>query len=414
MNEFIKSKILENELKLFSEFPEYKQSIQQFIKKIEMVKYDAMLYELCLSSFKSNDKIIQEKKYNSKGYYSARQLVEFNKEQLDLFDKPSLEILKEGELFTSLDICFLSNNYNVQVGMYYINENNIIVKSTVEDNDRPYNDRWITKNIILQYCMQKETEINLKTLIFSKKPNSAIFNSLMEGTNINVHVFINNEKGTPYKYNGVFHPCGLVLGNRAFLLFKHGYDKLIPYDNIEGQFINLLKNNNDFDNLEYINVINVKKVNSNIVYKKLPMIKKSKRNILQQLKIDLEVSLRGDDIVYHYEKNKLIQQGYPELANKVKKVSLDDMNLGYDISSFEITSEGIQEIFISVKSSVSNSNIFNITTNELQFNKKNIATHKLYRIYDIYTDKPKVYEIEDLNNSKLLIKPLTYEVEIGV
>ena len=75
MNHRIKNIILENEYKLLKNFEEYKQSINQYIKKLESIKYDAMLYNLIMRSFGSNDKAVQENKYYMFGFKSSRQLI---------------------------------------------------------------------------------------------------------------------------------------------------------------------------------------------------------------------------------------------------------------------------------------------------------------------------------------------------
>lgn len=410
MNDYIKSKIIKNEYALMEEFPEYKQSINQFIKKIETTKYDSILYELVVRSFGSKEKVEQEKKYNEKGYYSSRQLLIKNFEQLDMSEKLSISNLIIGEKYNPIEICSIASNYNNQVGMYYVDENNILIKCTVEDNNRVYNDRWIKKDIILQYCMQRENDINLKTLIFSNKPNATIFNALMEGSLINIHTFINHKKGDVYEYFGVFHPCGLVNNNKSFLLYKEGYDYEIPYDNLEAQFIYALTNDNDLPNNS--SILKIEKIFEHPIALEKQGIKKSKRNALQQLKIELEVELRAEDLVLHYEKNKLLKAGYPELAEKVKNVSLYDSSLGYDILSYEVCDGEANEIFIKVKGSINSStNNFLFTDLELKHLHAGGDDYKFYRVYDIYTDKPKFFDArEDFINAQVV--PKAYSVSV--
>lgn len=35
----------------------------------------------------------------------------------------------------------------------------------------------------------------------------------------------------------MYHPCGIVSKNKAFLLFKDGHENDIPYDNFKAQFL---------------------------------------------------------------------------------------------------------------------------------------------------------------------------------
>jgi len=79
----------------------------------------------------------------------------------------------------------------------------------------------------------------------------------------------------------------------------------------------------------------------------------------------------AEEFVYNYEKEKLITEGKPDLALKVKDRSLE-LGLGYDILSFN--KEG-EEMHIEVKSS--NSNSFYLSKNELEVSTKD----KKYWIY---------------------------------
>ena len=127
MNKIIKKKIIENEYALLNNVPAYEQSIKQFIKKIETANYDKMLYDLIIKSFASKDKFVQEQKYNELGLLSSRQLINKYIKELDLSDQLKLDDLVEEEYYSALDICALADNYNNQVGMYYIPENDSII-----------------------------------------------------------------------------------------------------------------------------------------------------------------------------------------------------------------------------------------------------------------------------------------------
>ena len=412
MNDFIKGKIIENEKKLLDAFPEYKQSICQLIKKVEKANYDGVLYEIIESSFKTDNKIQQIKKYNIKGFTSSLEILEMNKDMLDLNDKPKLCNLVEGNQYNQYDICCMAKNYNNQVGMYFVDENNIIIKSTVEDNNRPYDDRWLKKDIVLKYFMQREKEENLKTLIFSNRPNVTIFNALMEGRMINIHTFINTKSGDNYKYYGIFHPCGLVSNNKSFILFKDGYDYEVPFDNLDAQFVSSLLKDNMYPDLDTINLIAVEYVENKCEAFNVERIRPSKRNAVQQLKINIEVDLRGEELVLHYERNKLIKMGYPNLAELVSNDSLYDSSLGYDIRSYDVQHDGtVKEIFIKIKSSVSSRiNKFSLTKQELENISYNPDKYKLYRVFDIYTDKPKFYTVECPLNTIYNIQPASFDL----
>ncbi|MDD4156820.1 MAG: DUF3883 domain-containing protein [Candidatus Cloacimonetes bacterium] len=399
MNNNLKIIIIKNEQKLLKFFPEYKKSIDQYIIKLKSAKYDKTLYDLIIRSFASKDKSIQELQYNKRGFKSSRQIAIERINEFDFNDYLDLDKIEEEKEYTSLEICSLAGNYNNQVGMYFIKESNsVIIKSTVEDNDRPYNDRWIKKDIVLKYCMQAEKDINLNSLVFSYKPNAAIFNSLMDGKLIKVYSFVNNKRGTPFIYKGVYHPCGLIDDNRAFLLFKHGFDNEIPYDNLDTQFLMTLIKTGRCPQINCELVLKDKC--QKIVSESGDTICTSKRNILQQKKINLEVSIRGEELVLKYEKKKLMDKGYSELAEEVSNVTYSNMNLGYDIHSFDINEKGeVVDLFIKVQSLISNNNKPIIFSKEEYINFKNESEkYKLYKIYNIYTIQPRLFILNSIES----------------
>ncbi len=395
MNSKVKQLILDNEYKLLANFEKYSQSIKFFIKKLETIRYDAMLYELIVKSFASKEKTEQENYYNMYGFKSSRQLINEYKDSLDFNDIPKIDSLHEGDLCSPLEICSMADNYNNQVGMYYLTgRNSVIIKSTVEDNNRTYDDRWIIEGVVLRYFMQNEKEANIHLLSFSHKPNSVIFNSLMEQEVLDIYVFINKKKGDPYKYHGIFHPCGIVSKNRAFLLFKDGRDDQIPYNNMETLFIQSLATANDYPISKTVHGL-VASDGSGFFNCASKKIKKSKKNALQLAKIQIELDLRGETLVMLYERARLLKMNRKDLAEKVQNVTFVDMNLGYDVKSFDVSPDGsVIEKHIKVKTSVSHKNIgFDLTENEYEKIVDENSGVKLYRVYDVYTDCPKYVDL---------------------
>ena len=95
--------------------------------------------------------------------------------------------------------------------------------------------------------------------------------------------------------------------------------------------------------------------------------------------------LRGvlaEELVYKYEKQRLIDEGQEDLANEVKWVSqeLGD-GLGYDIQSFQKIGDEYRKIFIEVKgTSEDESQPFEITLNEYNLAKTEKENYKIYRV----------------------------------
>lgn len=395
MNEYVKKKIIDNEKELLNFFKgsDIYKSIQQYIPKLNIINRDMDLYNFINASFKQKNKA--EEIYNKNGFKSSRQLINESVADLDKNDITNINNLLANNKYTYLDICALSKNFNSQVGMYYLEEEDcVVIKTTVEDNNRPFDDRWLNrdKNVLI-YCIQKEKEENVESLSFSHKPNAMIFNSLMLGELIDVHVFLNHKKGENYTYEGVFHPCGLVDGNNAFVLFRDGHDNEIPYDNFYGQLWSKLVKTGELPSISAELSEETKSSENNYIEKK--KIIGSKRTALQQKKLELEISLRGDILVVQYEKNKLISKGRKDLAEKVTDVSLFNNQLGYDILTYSIDENGNpKDKHIIVKTSVNNKTLsYEISELEIKQMKNPSTDCYIYRVYDVFTDEPKYIDV---------------------
>lgn len=105
-----------------------------------------------------------------------------------------------------------------------------------------------------------------------------------------------------------------------------------------------------------------------------------------------DLGLAGEIQVLKYEKDYLENQGFPELAMKVRHVSqIEGDGAGYDILSY--TLDG-QEKYIEVKTTAGTSeNSFYITKNELAFSKLHPNNYYLYRVYsfNVITNSGKFY-----------------------
>ena len=61
-----------------------------------------------------------------------------------------------------------------------------------------------------------------------------------------------------------------------------------------------------------------------------------KTDYIKKAKADMEVGQLGEMLALEYEKERLIKQGYPDLAAKVRRVSIVSDAYGYDIESYEL------------------------------------------------------------------------------
>lgn len=108
----------------------------------------------------------------------------------------------------------------------------------------------------------------------------------------------------------------------------------------------------------------------------------------------------GESIVLTYERDKLIQAGRTDLADKIVHEEALNNTPGWDISSFDTSGKPIQ---IEVKASKSKMiNGIVITENELRAARKYRESYYLYLVYDVKSSKtPK---IEIINNPAQVIE----------
>ncbi len=123
---------------------------------------------------------------------------------------------------------------------------------------------------------------------------------------------------------------------------------------------------------------------------------------------------RGEKIVMDLEKKRLKDAGKKDLAKAVERVSLKSDSFGYDILSFDI--DGTKR-FIEVKatrSKVGPANFF-LTANELK-TAKDLNNYFIYMVYDIISETPKVWVIENPfnpTNSNTIMQPINYRITIN-
>lgn len=151
-------------------------------------------------------------------------------------------------------------------------------------------------------------------------------------------------------------------------------------------------------------------------------IKQSDRELLRAVQ-DYERSQRNKQkageaaeiAVINYEKDKLNNDGRPDLADLVKQVSKVSSDYGYDVLSFELVNGVAQEIHIEVKSAkLSNAYIeFFISENELNKFKNDPA----YKIYCLIKSG-RNYRLHEVNKTDFFahnyLSPMSYRVRIRI
>jgi len=86
----------------------------------------------------------------------------------------------------------------------------------------------------------------------------------------------------------------------------------------------------------------------------------------------------GEELVLEYEREKLKE--HPELLSKIRHISKENDNAGYDIVSF--TEDG-KEMFIEVKTTRGGKNTpFFLSSNEFETAMNNVGKYYIYRVYE--------------------------------
>jgi Domain of unknown function (DUF3883) len=186
--------------------------------------------------------------------------------------------------------------------------------------------------------------------------------------------------------------------------FNNTYDPLINYKTY------------DFPmnpNAEFINLDILPKSDKNTKYSNFTS--KTKPDYENEARKFKKIGNRGEKIVLDLEIKRLNKLNRNDLAEKVIQVSLESDSFGYDILSFDY--EGNKK-YIEVKTTtakVGNANFF-LTSNELT-TAKTIENYYIYMVYDILSENPKVWEIQNPfnpENENVFKTPTNYRVTIYI
>ena len=145
-------------------------------------------------------------------------------------------------------------------------------------------------------------------------------------------------------------------------------------------------------------------------FKRLTNPKRNKVDYLEKHKKDMEAGLMGEKLILSYERDRLIDLGLEEYAEKVKWVSESDDTVGYDISSYDYDETGkVREIKIEVKTSIEKVDVdFFVSRNEVETSKLYADHYYVYRIYDAKSQNPKFYRVLGKIEDNFILDPYTY------
>src|SRR5271154_505244 len=99
----------------------------------------------------------------------------------------------------------------------------------------------------------------------------------------------------------------------------------------------------------------------------------------------------GEELVLHFERERLKQRDRSDLAKKIRWISEEDGDgAGYDILSFD---EKGKERFLEVKTTVgADTTPFYITRNELSLSSERPEAFRLCRVFD-FSIRPRMFEL---------------------
>lgn len=145
-------------------------------------------------------------------------------------------------------------------------------------------------------------------------------------------------------------------------------------------------------------------------FRRLTSPKVGKIDYIKKANKDMKTGLVGEALVIDYEKERMISLGREDLESQIKWVSREEDGYGYDIESFEIDDEGnAVPIKIEVKATSSRLDVeFYISKNEIEASKKYKKNYCVYRLYDIYSERPKFYRAFGEVSDNFILDPVTY------
>jgi hypothetical protein len=119
----------------------------------------------------------------------------------------------------------------------------------------------------------------------------------------------------------------------------------------------------------------------------------------------------GEELVLHFERERLKQRDRSDLANKIRWISEEDGDgAGYDILSFD---EKGKERFLEVKTTVgSDTTPFYITRNELSLSSERPEAFRLCRVFD-FSIRPRMFELAPPLANFVHLSPLSYEASFS-
>jgi len=129
----------------------------------------------------------------------------------------------------------------------------------------------------------------------------------------------------------------------------------------------------EFDNLSFL-ILNKSEFNED---KKINLTVK---NLNKKIKLTNKIRLKGQELIFDYEKQRLLDNNKLDLAQKIELINQEDNDSGYDILSYDF--EG-NKIYIKVKCLQESKSEFYLTREEIEAAKKYGDSYYIYKVNNV-------------------------------
>lgn len=255
--------------------------------------------------------------------------------------------------------------------------------------------------------------------------NRTLLESNENGITVHLFEIFNNKLPKKYIYSGIVKLIGKPFISRQldstdterdvwqFPIRSESHTDTSIFD-IDTDMSTIIHEVMEEENIEHGEIILVETSKPNT--QKPPTTKKktvraSKTDFIKKSKRDMVIGLRGEELVVLYEKNHLKELGMLDLSNKVKWVSKQSDDYGYDVLSYD---EFGLEKYIEVKTTTidNDKRPFDISSNEVETSIQHGNQYWIYRVYNVEGKQPKFYKINGSINEKFNIIPSSYKAYI--
>lgn len=134
-----------------------------------------------------------------------------------------------------------------------------------------------------------------------------------------------------------------------------------------------------------------------------------KIDYIEKDKADMEIGQLGEMLALQFERERLIREGFNDLANKVRHVSIISDAYGYDIESYQLIGLKMEKVYIEVKTTTNKLDVdFPVSRNEVEESNKKKGRYCIFRIYDAKSETPSFYKVFGKIEDNFELDPVTF------